>query len=70
MRKPYDYGEPEYYQGRLYGILGEKAKATDLFRTALSKGIKYELWVTFSHDPDQVDLIDYPEFRKLMEDFK
>jgi len=69
LRAPFDYGDTEYYQGRIYSILGELDKATNLLATAIEKGKKYDLWTTFHHDPDLEALKNFPAYQDLMNTF-
>ena len=66
---PFNYGEAEYHQARIYALLGEKEKAIDLIGKAIARGFKYDLWVTFDHDPDIMSLKDHPEYIRLMSQF-
>jgi class 3 adenylate cyclase/tetratricopeptide (TPR) repeat protein len=66
LRANFDYGSVEYYQGRIYAILGDLDRATNLMATAIDKGKKYEIWVTFHHDPDLENLKDYPAYVRLI----
>jgi len=66
LRTDYEYGATEYYQGRLYALLGDLEQATSLFNTSLQKGRKFEMWVTFIHDPDLFPLRDYPGYVELI----
>ena len=68
-RPPFDYGMTEYNEGRLYAIAGEKDKAVSLIEASINKGQKFDLWITFDHDPDLMSLRDYPAYRKLMQRF-
>ncbi len=70
MRLPFEYGATEYYQGRIYALLGDLEKATTLLESSLQKGQKFELWATFTHDPDLLPLRDYPRYKQLLESFK
>jgi class 3 adenylate cyclase/tetratricopeptide (TPR) repeat protein len=65
-RKDFDYGYTEYYQGRIYALLGDFEKAVSLLRTALEKGCRFDLWATFTHDPDLMVLKEYPAYKKLI----
>jgi len=65
----YDFGSTEYFQGRIYALLGDLETATHLMTTAIEKGKKYELWVTFNHDPDLAALKDFPPYQNLMKSF-
>ncbi len=56
LRPPYDYGATEYFQGRIQALLGNTDDALRLLETAVAKGQKYDLWVTFDHDPDLMTL--------------
>jgi tetratricopeptide (TPR) repeat protein len=69
MQKPFDYGAVEYFQGRIYAVLGDFEKATGLLQESMSKGMKFKL-ETFNHDPDLMGLTEYPEYVKLMEQYK
>lgn len=66
MRVNFEYGATEYYQGRIYALMGEKEKAISLLETSLQKGQKFELWATFTHDPDLLSLKDDPAYQKLI----
>ncbi|MGB4848162.1 MAG: adenylate/guanylate cyclase domain-containing protein [Saprospiraceae bacterium] len=66
MRVDFEYGATEYYQGRIYALLGEKEKAISLLETSLQKGQKFELWATFTNDPDLLSLKDDPEYKKMI----
>jgi tetratricopeptide (TPR) repeat protein len=66
----FDYGYIEYHQARIYAILGESQKAINLLDKAISKGFKYDLWITFDHDPDLMNLWDLPEYKRLMGKFE
>jgi tetratricopeptide (TPR) repeat protein len=70
LRKPFDYGATEYFQGRIYALLGDKEKAVQLLQTSIKKGQKYDLWVTFDHDPDLMVLKGYPPYVEMMEGFQ
>ena len=65
----YDYGSVEYFQGRIYALLGDLDTATHLMATAIEKGKKYEIWVTFNNDPDLAALNDFPAYQNLMNSF-
>jgi len=65
----YDYGSVEYFQGRIYALLGDLDTATHLMATAIEKGKKYEIWVTFNNDPDLAPLKDFPAYQNLMNSF-
>ena len=69
-RPPFDYGMTEYNEGRLYAIAGDKDKAVSLIEASINKGQKFDLWITFDHDPDLMGLREYPPYKKLMEKFK
>ncbi len=69
-KKAFDYGLIEYHQGRIYALLDEKQMAVDHISKAIDKGWKYDLWITFDHDPDLVSLKKYPAYMTLMEQFK
>ncbi len=66
LRSPYEYGSTEYYQGRIYAILGDLDTATHLLATAIDKGKKFENWATFEHDPDLAMLKDFPAYQNLL----
>ena len=66
MQKPYDYGATEYFQGRIYAVLGDLEKATDLLQESISKGMKFKL-ETFNNDPDLMGLAEYPAYVQLMQ---
>ncbi len=68
-KKPFDYGYIEYYQARIYALLGEPELAISLLDKAIAKGFKYDLWITFNHDPDLMVLWDHPEYERLMSKF-
>jgi tetratricopeptide (TPR) repeat protein len=70
LKPPFDYGATEYNVGRIYAIAGELDKAVSKIEAAINKGQKYDLWVTFDHDPDLMVLREYPAYLKLMERFK
>jgi len=70
LRQPFDYGMTEYNQGRIYGLLGDTEQAVKLLDISISKGQKYDLWVTFDHDPDLLILKDDPGYKVLMSKFK
>jgi tetratricopeptide (TPR) repeat protein len=65
-RKDFDYGYTEYYQGRIYALLGDFEKAVSLLRTSLEKGRRFDIWTTFTHDPDLMVLKDYPAYREII----
>jgi hypothetical protein len=65
----YDLGNTEYFQGRIYALLGDLETATHLLTTAVEKGKKYEIWATFHHDPDLAALKDFPAYQNLMSTF-
>ncbi len=67
---PYDYGNIEYHQARLYALLGQADTAINLLNKAVGKGCKYDLWITFDHDPDLMVLWDHPEYKRLMSKFE
>jgi len=67
LRPPFDYGMTEYNEGRIYAIAGELDKAVNKIEAAINKGQKYDLWITFDHDPDLMVLKEYPAYQKLME---
>ncbi len=69
-RITFDYGYIEYHQGRIYALLGEKEKAIELIGIAIGKGCKYDLWITFDHDPDIMTLRDHPEYIRIMRQFQ
>jgi len=69
LKPDFDYGMTEYNQGRIYAIAGELDKAVSLLETAINKGQKYDLWITFDHDPDLMVLRDFPAYQKMMERF-
>lgn len=66
MRVDFEYGATEYFQGRIYALLGDKEKAISLLETSLQKGQKFELWSTFTFDPDLSSLKDDPAYQKLI----
>ncbi len=68
-RPPFDYGMTEYNEGRLYAIAGDKDKAVSFIETSINKGQKFDLWITFDHDPDLMSLREYPAYLKLMQRF-
>ena len=70
LRQPFDYGMTEYFQGRIYGLLGDKELAVKLLDISISKGQKYDLWVTFDHDPDLLVLKDDPGYKAMIAKFK
>lgn len=70
LKPPFDYGNTEYNEGRIYAILGELDKAVSKIESSINKGQKYDLWITFDHDPDLMVLKEYPAYLKLMERFK
>ncbi|HSF89264.1 MAG TPA: adenylate/guanylate cyclase domain-containing protein [Saprospiraceae bacterium] len=70
LKPPFDYGATEYNVGRIYAIAGEKDKAVARIEASINKGQKYDLWITFDHDPDLMELREYPAYQKLMERFK
>jgi len=65
----FDLGNAEYFQGRIYAILGDLDMATDVLTRAISKGKKYELWASFQHDPDLFGVKDFPAYQNLMHSF-
>jgi tetratricopeptide (TPR) repeat protein len=69
MQKPYDYGAVEYFQGRIYAVLGDHEKATGLLQEAISKGKQFRIEF-FNHDPDLMVLNDYPAYVNMMEQYK
>lgn len=69
MQKPFDYGTIEYYQGRIYALMGDLDNATNALQESLSKGKKFK-FENFNHDPDLLALKDYPGYVKLMEQYK
>lgn len=69
-RSPFEYGLTEYNQARIYALLGEKEEAIRLLGVAIDKGVKYDYWITFDHDPDIMVLRDDPGYRKVMEKFR
>src|SRR4030095_12225200 len=70
LRTDYEYGATEYFQGRIYALLGEPARATSLLETALQKGQKFDLWARFNHDPDLMSLKDYPAYKEMLANIK
>ncbi|MDQ3015977.1 MAG: hypothetical protein M3R25_04540, partial [Bacteroidota bacterium] len=70
LRKPWEYGNTEYLQGRLYSMTGDLPKATEYISKALEKGQKFEMWVTFKHDPDLKALKNYEPYKKLISSLK
>ncbi len=66
LRRPFEYGATEYYQGRIFALLGDKDKAISLLQTSLEKGEKFLLWETFLQDPDLLSLKDDPAYQKLI----
>jgi hypothetical protein len=69
MKKAFDYGTVEYSQGRIYALLGDPGKATELIQQSLSRGKQFRIEY-FNHDPDLMTLKDYPGYIKLMEQYK
>ena len=69
LQKPFDYGATEYYQGRIFALLGDLEKATGLIQESISKGKQFRIEF-FNHDPDLLALKDYPAYMKMMEQFK
>lgn len=69
-RRPFEYGSTEYHQGRIYAILGDLDAAVAHIATSITKGQKYDLWITFDHDPDLMVLRDYPGYIELMARFE
>jgi len=69
LKKPFDYGVVEYFQGRIFALLGDFEKATSLLQESISKGMKFKL-ETFNHDPDLMGLAAYPGYVQLMQQFK
>jgi len=65
----FDYGYTEYFQARIYALLGEHDTAIKLLGKSIAQGEKYDLWVTFNHDPDLMMLWDEPEYKRLMSKF-
>jgi len=65
----YDFGSTEYFQGRIHALLGDLDTATQLMTVAFEKGKKFEIWVTFNHDPDLAALHDFPAYQNLMNSF-
>jgi tetratricopeptide (TPR) repeat protein len=70
LRTDFEYGTTEYFQGRIYAVLDEPARAVALLETAIQKGHKFELWTTFNHDPDLMSLNDYPAYKELLANIK
>ena len=70
LKPSFDYGATEYNVGRIYAIAGELEKAVAKIEVSINKGQKYDLWITFDHDPDLMVLREYPAYQKLMEKFK
>lgn len=70
LKPPFDYGATEYNVGRIYAIAGDLDKAVSKIEASINKGQKYDLWITFDHDPDLMVLREYPAYQKLMERFK
>jgi len=69
IQKPYDYGATEYFQGRIYTLLGDLERATGLIQESLAKGRQFRLEL-FNHDPDLMGLNTYPAYVKLMAQYK
>jgi class 3 adenylate cyclase/tetratricopeptide (TPR) repeat protein len=69
LKPPFDYGMTEYNVGRFYAIAGELDKAVSKIEASINKGQKYDLWITFDHDPDLMVLRDHPGYRKVMARF-
>ncbi|MBC8182452.1 hypothetical protein H8E88_15235 [candidate division KSB1 bacterium] len=63
MEQPYLFGYHTYWQACIAAHLGEKKKAVNLLREALSQGA-FILW--FHNEIDLEPLWEYPEFRKLL----
>ena len=65
----YDFGETEYFIGRLYALLGEAETASNWLATSLQNGKQYYLWESFQHDPDLMSLWNYPGYKELLTRF-
>jgi tetratricopeptide (TPR) repeat protein len=66
----FDYGSIEYHQARIYALMGELDTAVNLLDKAIAQGFKYDLWITFDHDPDLMGLKDHPGYKRLMSKFE
>jgi tetratricopeptide (TPR) repeat protein len=70
MKRPYGYGETEYFQARIKALAGEKEAAIALLQRALDDGMKFRVGTTFQHDPDLMALNTSPEYAKLLERYR
>jgi tetratricopeptide (TPR) repeat protein len=61
----YEFGVEPYYQARIAALLGERERATSLFREALARGLRID-----SYDPhaemDLESMRDYGPFQELL----
>lgn len=61
--RPYSLGIPQFQAGRIAAVLGDSARATELFVFALDRGYPYDF--EFHRDPATVNLRELPIMRQL-----
>ena len=66
IRKPLDYGETSYFQGRIKANLGDPEGALADLSASLDEGQTYRTAVTFQYDPDLLMLRKHPGFQALL----
>lgn len=66
LRKPLDYGETSYFQGRIKANLGDTEGALADLKKSLDEGQTYRTAVTFQYDPDLLGLKKNPDFQALL----
>ena len=66
IKKPFDFGETPYFQGRIKANSGDTTNALLYLQQAIEEGIKFGKGTTFQHDPDLIVLNTDAEYISLL----